>query len=428
MQKGFTSDPKRCASLPRLPAGDPRRRATTPVARRPARLRAQRRPAPREYFAAICTLVRQPGAGAVQAAHGQAGLLLGLLPRDQARLTLDRRHGRAADRGSRSPVRPPGALAARSPASGRGYPERGDGSAIAPHDGTRSAAGTARPAPPDRHAGRAPWTCQAPLRPTTAVSSSMPSTTAPARRLERDAARRAAPARRRSAAAPRRRSTSDEPLRPADREGQRRSGPSARPGSPSSGRRSPSRPPSSRRSSRRARGRSRAPRRAVIPEHVEQVAGMPAREVDEVRLADRLDRGAVVALRDGADEDRLDLRPERREVLDAHLRPASGRSASPSGADAVGRITTRGRERPVACEEPSIELGHGGEELTGADERHGSGHRAQHSAGRESGRRRVRWTPRRTGRTLGRRCSRPSAGPWSRPSSAAPWCSSTERS
>ena len=55
--------------------------------------------------------------------------------------------------------------------------------------------------------------------------------------------------------------------------------------------------------------------------------------------------------------------------------------ASPSGADAVGRTTTRGRVAPRGGEQSPIELGHGCEELTGADERHGSGHRPQHRAG-----------------------------------------------
>ena len=86
-QKGFTSDPKRCASCRAY------RRATRdggtvrrPLDRRPARLRAHRGAVAARVLRRDLHLVRQPGAGAVQAAHGQAGLLLGLLPRDQAGL------------------------------------------------------------------------------------------------------------------------------------------------------------------------------------------------------------------------------------------------------------------------------------------------------------------------------------------------------
>ena len=51
-----------------------------------------------------------------------------------------------------------------------------------------------------------------------------------------------------------------------------------------------------------------------------------------------------------------------------------GKTSSPSGYDAVGRITTRGRGTAGRGEQAGIELGHAGEEFTGADERHGSGH------------------------------------------------------
>ena len=66
-------------------------------------------------------------------------------------------------------------------------------------------------------------------------------------------------------------------------------------------------------------------------------------------------------------------------MLDAHLRPgeerllAVGRGGGRQDRDA--RPATAGRR-----EQPAIELGHGGEELSGADERHGSGHRPQHTA------------------------------------------------
>ena len=101
--------------------------------------------------------------------------------------------------------------------------------------------------------------------------------------------------------------------------------------------------------------------------------GVTAREVDEVGLADRLDRGGVVALGDVAHEDRLDLRPERREVLDAHLRPGPERVLAIERGrrrqDHDTRPRTAGR-----LEESSIELQHRGKELTGAHERHGTGH------------------------------------------------------
>src|SRR6476469_3583171 len=118
---------------------------------------------------------------------------------------------------------------------------------------------------------------------------------------------------------------------------------------------------------------------------------MPAREVDEVGLADRLDRGGVVALGDVADEDRLDLCPEAREVLDAHLRPGPERLlAIERGCrrqDDHARTGTAGR-----LEESTIELRHRGKELTGADERHGTGHGRSIEQGRNPGRGPC-WTP-----------------------------------
>ena len=77
------------------------------VAGWPARLRAHRRPRTSRVLRGDLHVVRQPGAGAVQAAHGQAGLLLGLLPGDQARLIgarpLAARFPSATD--TRDPVR-----------------------------------------------------------------------------------------------------------------------------------------------------------------------------------------------------------------------------------------------------------------------------------------------------------------------------------
>ena len=112
-QKGFTSDPKRCASCRAYRRADARRRLVRrPLDRRPARLRAHRGAVAARVLRRDLHVVRQPGAGAVQAAHGQAGLLLGLLPRDQAGLGFASR----ARRGPRRRPRPALGSAARRPA------------------------------------------------------------------------------------------------------------------------------------------------------------------------------------------------------------------------------------------------------------------------------------------------------------------------
>ena len=86
-QKGFVSDPKRCSELPGEPARRPRFERLRPARhRRPARLRARRATDPRVLRRPVL-VVRQPGPGAVQAAHGPAGLLLGLLPDPLGQLT-----------------------------------------------------------------------------------------------------------------------------------------------------------------------------------------------------------------------------------------------------------------------------------------------------------------------------------------------------
>ena len=80
VQKGFVSDPKRCTSC----------RASRRAARDagdydlrdiggPRGYERGERPA-REYFAVLCSSLRQPGPGPVQATDGPPGLLLGLLP------------------------------------------------------------------------------------------------------------------------------------------------------------------------------------------------------------------------------------------------------------------------------------------------------------------------------------------------------------
>ncbi len=109
-------------------------------------------------------------------------------------------------------------------------------------------------------------------------------------------------------------------------------------------------------------------------EHAHQIRGLAARQVDEVGLADRLGGSRVVGARTIADEDRLDLgarAPRNAETpIVAHRRKIS----SPSGYEAVGRSRPEAG-RAGRDEQAGIELGHRGKELSGADERHGSGHR-----------------------------------------------------
>ena len=79
---------------------------------------------------------------------------------------------------------------------------------------------------------------------------------------------------------------------------------------------------------------------------------------------------ALVAI---ADEDRLDLGAELPEVGDTHRRPAGedllavGVRGGRQDRDARTRSARRGQQS-------GVELDHRGEEFTGADERHGSGH------------------------------------------------------
>ena len=125
-------------------------------------------------------------------------------------------------------------------------------------------------------------------------------------------------------------------------------------------------------------GRRRSPSpTGDADERLRQVARLAARQVDEVGLADRLDVGRVVGVEPVADEDRLDLGAERREVLDAHRRPA------PEDVLAVG--PGRGRQdhdaRPPAArrgQERRVDLAHRGQELAGSDE--GDRSRSRHAA------------------------------------------------
>lgn len=53
---------------------------------------------------------------------------------------------------------------------------------------------------------------------------------------------------------------------------------------------------------------------ATVVERIEQVARLPAGQVDEIRLADRRDGGRVVRVLRTANEDGLHFRAEPREV------------------------------------------------------------------------------------------------------------------
>ena len=89
VQKGFASDPKRCTSCRASRRAAREARLRRPGHRRAARLRARRRPRRPRVLRGDLLLVRQPGAGAVQPAHGPTGLLLRLLPDRPARLTAN---------------------------------------------------------------------------------------------------------------------------------------------------------------------------------------------------------------------------------------------------------------------------------------------------------------------------------------------------
>ena len=86
-QRGFVSEPKRCTSC--RASRRQARESGYDVSRhrRPARLRAKHRPPGTRVLRGRVLVVRQPGPGPVQAAHGSSGLLLGLLPAGEAGLT-----------------------------------------------------------------------------------------------------------------------------------------------------------------------------------------------------------------------------------------------------------------------------------------------------------------------------------------------------
>src|SRR6185295_8385794 len=79
--------PEAVRELPSQPPRQPRRRLRRPGHRWAARLRARRRSRGTGVLRGHLFILRQPGAGSVQAAHGPAGLLLGLFPTGEAGLT-----------------------------------------------------------------------------------------------------------------------------------------------------------------------------------------------------------------------------------------------------------------------------------------------------------------------------------------------------
>lgn len=127
--------------------------------------------------------------------------------------------------------------------------------------------------------------------------------------------------------------------------------------------------------------------KGAADQHVSKMGWVPAREVHDVGLANGLERGAVSAVPDGPDEHGFNLRAKRAEVIAAHIRPAL------KGRLPIGRAG-RGQDRDARArpgdggEEVAIDRDHPGEELSGADQRHGSGHDSESSAcGADDGRR-----------------------------------------
>ena len=125
-QKGFTSDPKRCASCRayRRSTRDGGGATTSRGLGGPRGYERTEDRGPARVLRGGLHLVRQPGAGAVQAAHGQAGLLLRLLPADPPGLTAAARAGDATP-----PVAADGRLRVRAGTPPRGGTARGAGRA-----------------------------------------------------------------------------------------------------------------------------------------------------------------------------------------------------------------------------------------------------------------------------------------------------------
>ena len=231
-------------------------------------------------------------------------------------------------------------------------------------DRQRSAARLAC-APPDRDARARRGPATTPSRSRRPRSPRRSRARRPARRLQATSAT-AARATRRSGARPSPGRTQPGP--PAQRPGASR-----RRGSRTRGRRGPSPRPSNRPARRPARARRERPPDGAPVEDAQQVPRLAARQVDQVGLADRLRRARVVGVRAVADQHRLDLRAEPAEMRRAHRRPAVE--------DLLAVGLGGGRQdhdprpgAPGGREQLAVEVGHRGQELTGAYERHGSGH------------------------------------------------------
>ena len=104
--EGVRQRPEALHELPRQPASGPRRRLRRPRHRRPARLRARRRPPRPRVLRGRLLVVRQPGAGPVQS------------PAWTARSTARTASGRSAPTDGLGRGRPLGSGASANPASG----------------------------------------------------------------------------------------------------------------------------------------------------------------------------------------------------------------------------------------------------------------------------------------------------------------------
>ena len=87
-RQGIFQRPEALHELSCQPASRPRRWVRRPRHRWPARLRARGRPPRSRVLRGRVLLVRQPGAGPLQASHGPPGVLLGLLPDGSPGLTV----------------------------------------------------------------------------------------------------------------------------------------------------------------------------------------------------------------------------------------------------------------------------------------------------------------------------------------------------
>ena len=108
-------------------------------------------------------------------------------------------------------------------------------------------------------------------------------------------------------------------------------------------------------------------------EHGSKVAGLAPGQVDQISLADRLQRRCIGALFDIPDENGLDFGTQSSEVRAPHLCPAAQDGLAIGGAG--GRQDDDPRPASGdALEERPIQRVHPGQELAGTDQGYGSGH------------------------------------------------------